>query len=260
MVNMDTKKLGTIAWDIIIWRLSDPWTLYNLGWVKASDITTDTDSERVEVAVHNRASITGNSPAGLINVQFLENIDADKISISTWATNTVTAWVLVSSASQVVAADSYWYNQFIKIENQNGDDSAITVNSVTAWTDWLLVADTDYYIGQNEAGEYGIFIIDSVTVTTLSQTMTLDYDYTPNASVESRLTREYRNDELLGAKIVTKVDVDWKINIYTLESCIFKGQYKISVVDLAIAGDLEGTTWVFELSRGADIVHVIETL
>jgi len=178
----------------------------------------------------------------------------------TGATVTVTAATLVSGATQTVLADSYEFNQFIKIENQNGNGGAITVNSVTGGTDGLLVADTDYYIGQNEAGEYGIFIIDSATVTTVSQNMVLDYDYTPNASVTCRNTRKYQNDVLLGAKIVTAANDAGEVNTYTLESCIFKGQYKISVLDLAIAGDLDGTTGALELSRGADIVHNIETL
>jgi hypothetical protein len=257
---MDTQKLGTVAWDLIIWRLSDPATLINLGWVKALDITTDTDSERVDIAAHNRTAITGNSPAGIIAVQFLENIDAEKISVLTGATVTVTAATLVAGAIQTALADSYAFNQFIKIANQNGNWSVIVVNSVTAGTDGLLVDWTDYEVGQNSAGEYGIFILDSLTVTTVSQAMVIGYDYTPNASVTCRNTRKYQNDVLLGAKIVTAANDAGEVNTYTLESCIFKGQYKISVLDLAIAGDLDGTTGALELSRGADIVHNIETL
>lgn len=260
MTNMDTKKLGTIAGDLLVWKLSDPATVVNLGWVKTLDATVDTDAERVEVSVHNRASITGNSPVGTINVQFLENVDADKISMLTGATVSAVAGTLVSGATQTVLADSYAFNQFIKIENQNGDGSAITVNSVTGATDGLLVAWTDYYVGQNTAWEYGIFIIDSLTVTTVSQNLTVDYDYTPNASVTVTNTRKYKNDTMLGAKIVTDPDADGKVNVYTLESCIFKGQYKINVVDLAVAWDLEGTTGTFELSRGANMTHKIETL
>jgi len=82
-----------------------------------------------------------------------------------------------------VSSGSWNYNNFIRITNQNGDGSAITVNSVTGATDGLLVAGTDYYVGQNDDGEYGIFIIDSATVTTETQDITIDYDYTPNSSI-----------------------------------------------------------------------------
>lgn len=95
-------------------------------------------------------------------------------------TYTAVAGTPVSGAEQVVASGAWGYNDFILIENQNYNLGAITINSVTGGTDGALVADTDYFVGTNERGEYGIFIIDSATVTTLSQTMTIDYDYTPS--------------------------------------------------------------------------------
>lgn len=88
----------------------------------------------------------------------------------------------VVGASQTAASGSWNYNKFIKIENQNGDGSIISVTSVTGGTDGLLTVDVDYYIGRNDLGEYGIFIIDSATVTTEAQDMVIVYDYTPNAS------------------------------------------------------------------------------
>lgn len=95
---------------------------------------------------------------------------------------TPVAGVLVPGAVQVVASGAWSYNNFISIENQNGDGGIITVNSVTGSVDGLLVAETDYFIGQNELGTWGIFVIDSVTLSTEVQTITIDYDYTPNVS------------------------------------------------------------------------------
>ncbi len=88
----------------------------------------------------------------------------------------------VSGATQVVASGSWGYNDPFIIENQNGDETQLTINSVTGGTDSLLVADTDYFIGQDENGLTIITVIDSATVSTLSQTMTVDYDYTPSAT------------------------------------------------------------------------------
>ena len=95
---------------------------------------------------------------------------------------TEVAGTLVSGATQVVASGAWAYKQFIPIANQNGSGGAITINSVTGGTDEALTADTDYYLGQNDAGTRGIFIIDSETVTTLDQSITIDYDYTPSES------------------------------------------------------------------------------
>lgn len=94
---------------------------------------------------------------------------------------TSTAATIVSGAEQVVASGAWGYNDFIKITNQNGDLSAITINSVTGGTNGALVAGTDYFAGTNSNGESGIFVIDSTTVTTEAQTITINYDYTPVA-------------------------------------------------------------------------------
>jgi hypothetical protein len=95
---------------------------------------------------------------------------------------TAVAGALVEGAEQVIASGSWKYNKFIKIANQNSDLGAITINSVTLGTNGAIVADTDYYAGQDENGNRGIFIIDSATVTTEAQSVTIDYDYTPAAS------------------------------------------------------------------------------
>jgi len=87
----------------------------------------------------------------------------------------------VAGATQDITSGNWAYNKFILIENQNGDGSVITVNSVTGSVDSTLTVDVDYYVGQNDAGEYGVFIIDSVNVTTLVQDIEIDYDYTPDA-------------------------------------------------------------------------------
>jgi hypothetical protein len=86
----------------------------------------------------------------------------------------------VAGATQTASSGSWAYNKFILIENQNYNVTAITVNSVTGGTDGLLTVDVDYYVGQNSKGQYGVFIIDSVNVTTTAQDMVIDYDYTPS--------------------------------------------------------------------------------
>ena len=94
------------------------------------------------------------------------------------------AGTLVSAEAQIVASGDWAFNDFIKFEHQNGDGSAIIVNSVTGGTDGLLTVDDDYYAGKNENGEYGIFVIDGIIATTEDQSLTIGYDYTPNAAVK----------------------------------------------------------------------------
>lgn len=121
---------------------------------------------------------------GTLELQQIEIFDEDALDIirgSLDVTENI-AGTIVSSAAQVVASGAWNYNKFILIENQNGDGSIIVVNSLTGGTDGALVEDTDFYVGRNDAGAYGVFIIDSVTVTTEAQSMTFDYDYTPNAT------------------------------------------------------------------------------
>lgn len=89
---------------------------------------------------------------------------------------------LVAGEEQVIASGGWAYNSPVLIENQNGDGSVVTVNSVTGSVDGALVANTDYFIGLDSQGNCVITLINSVTITTLAQTITIDYDYTPNAS------------------------------------------------------------------------------
>ena len=96
-------------------------------------------------------------------------------------TTTDVAGTPVAGATQVVASGSWSFNGITLIENQNGDGTVPTVNSVTAATDGLLVENTDYIVVQQGSEGWGIIILDSATVTTESQNYTIDYDYTPSA-------------------------------------------------------------------------------
>jgi hypothetical protein len=90
---------------------------------------------------------------------------------------------LVEDEEQTVTSGNWGFNDPIVVEHQNGDGSFLTINSVTAGTDGLLVAETDYFVGQDGNGDTVITVIDSATVTTEAQNLVINYDYTPNASV-----------------------------------------------------------------------------
>jgi hypothetical protein len=67
------------------------------------------------------------------------------------------------------------------IENQNGDGSLPTINSVTGSVDGALVLDTDYFVTKLPEAGWAIYVVDSVSVTTESQDIVINVDYTPAA-------------------------------------------------------------------------------
>lgn len=99
---------------------------------------------------------------------------------------TTTAAAIVNNHTYAVPSGSWTYDNFIAFDHQNGDGSKITPDSVTGSTDGLLVLNTDYFIVKDENGLWGITVLDSATVTTQTQTMTIVFDYTPAASKNMR--------------------------------------------------------------------------
>lgn len=166
-----------------------------------------------------RAMVTGDMEELDLSVMF-----ALRGEIDTYDT---AAAAEVAGATQLVTAGNWGYNDFIKIENQMGDGTQPTVNSVTGSTDGLLAEDTDYFIGQDERGDWGIFIIDSTDVTTESQDITIDYDYTPNAS---RTLESGGSGVEMTAKVVrlTNTDENGEILRLTLWKAYYDANHNIT--------------------------------
>jgi len=138
------------------------------------NVQADNGPDPIEGVAEHELAIT----AELLEM-YIPTLDTIRGGIDTTGTTTGS---LVPGATQVVASGAWGYNDPFEVENQNGDLTILTINSVTGGTDGLLVANTDYFIGQDEEGKTVITVIDSVTVTTESQTITVDYDYTPFAT------------------------------------------------------------------------------
>lgn len=84
----------------------------------------------------------------------------------------------VAGATQVIS--SGWVkNTFYSIENQNGDATVPTINSVTGSVDGALTVDTEYIVVKQGSEGWGIILLDAIT--TDAQNITIDYDYTPSA-------------------------------------------------------------------------------
>ena len=116
---------------------------------------------------------------------------------------------LVDDAMQKVAAGTWAFGKFIKIEHQNHDLGEIDISSVKGdQTDYTTVAG-DYVLVQDAAGNWGIIVNDSEggggTNTDIEHTLTIEYEYTPAAikklasggrlSIEPRIVRITNTNE-----------------------------------------------------------------
>jgi hypothetical protein len=95
---------------------------------------------------------------------------------------TSTAGTPVAAASQVIASGDWAFDVPFELEGQNATGLVQTITSVTGSVDGPLVARTDYVSAKNSNNKWGIAVTDSATVTTLEQTITVVYGYTPAAS------------------------------------------------------------------------------
>ena len=180
-----------------------------------------------------------------INMDTIAVLDAGHVILST------VAGVEVAGATQVIASGDWNYNTFIQIENQMGDGTSPTVNSVTLGTDGALVEETDYFVSQNENGEWGVFIIDSATVTTLNQTVTIDYDYTPNASKKLTVNQSGKKT----AKVMRIINEDNDGKLFKLD--IENGTNK-SPITFDFAGDEEEDVAVMAVEFHGDFVELVD--
>jgi len=180
-----------------------------------------------------------------INLTNLAVLDGGLLSISN------TAGTIVNNASQVIASGAWAFNKFIEIANQNGNGTSPTVDSVTGGTDGALVAGTDYYVGQNAEGKWGIFIIDSTDVTTLSQAITIVYDYTPNAS--KKLTFADSGNKTLKCMRLINTDEDSK----TFKIDIENGT-NFTPISIDFAGDDEEDVAILPIQFQGDVVEIVD--
>ena len=150
----------------------------------------------ISVGVRNhRAAIQGN----LMEIS-LDNLHLIRGGIDNYDTE---AGTIVEGAEQVITAGNWALGKFILIEYQNHDKSEITINSVEG-NSTLYVADTDYTLVQDSAGNWGIIVLDTET-TDITHHLTIDYDYTPAAkkvfksggkiSIEPRVVRITNKNE-----------------------------------------------------------------
>lgn len=155
----------------------------NMG-VLSGGVTVTHNFDKEEIESGNKSKISSKIKNETLALEPTElwtwDLNAiQKISAGIYTVENV-AGTIVSGATQTVESGDWLYDMFIPIENQNGSGGAITVNSVTGGTDGVITVDSDYTLGKNALGVYGMFIEDGATLTTESQDLVIDYDYTPS--------------------------------------------------------------------------------
>lgn len=113
----------------------------------------------------------------------LWEIDPDTLASMNkgWITKTAVAGTEVAWATQAIANPTAW--QIVELEGQMHDLSLVSVTWVSGSTDGALTVNTDYVVIKWPGGKSNIYFIAGGNITTMSQTFTVTYTYTPAASV-----------------------------------------------------------------------------
>lgn len=189
----------------------------------------------------------------VITFDWLEPRDMARIenALKGLQTKTIVAGTPVTGATQDIEASTVALGDFIEIANQNGDGSAITINSVTQDPDGTpatLTANTDYILTKNSQGEYGIALV-SESSADVTKKITIDYDYTPNASVQLEgggglKAATYRFMRIEG------VDPDGKALDVELDECSLDGDWTFPFLEAEKAGDIGKMSLSFRMKKG----------
>jgi hypothetical protein len=122
--------------------------------------------------------ITGAEVTATLHEWTLKTLE--KLGLGTVTTVTATP---VSGQTLNVASGAWDYSTFIPVTDQ----PSATIASVAGSTNPTLVAGTDYHVITDDEGVTGIVVLDSDTVTTATQALTITYGYTPIASKTIKL-------------------------------------------------------------------------
>jgi len=163
-----------------VWVGSEAGDVVDLGAVRNVKFTAV--QNRTKVDSDNRGTIVNKVRlSGVIEFDWLEPGDLTKLDVmfAGMVTKTATAGDLVNNYVQTVNSGSWSLNEFIAFTYQDADATAPNIDSVTGGTDSTLTVNVDYIVVQHDDGRWGIIILDSATVTTESQNVVIQFDYTP---------------------------------------------------------------------------------
>lgn len=191
-------------------------------------------------------------PECVIEGTFLENFDVALLDIVLPGTRTNTAGSATPVTAEILldypTIATWAINQMLPAAFKNGDGtkvSSIVVKHGAA----TLVLNTDYAVVLMEDGRTGIARIGAAL--TLTGDITIDYSYTPNASANFAFT----NQQMEIPKLIVKIEAAdpddiTKKRIITLSGARFSGDYVLDFLDVVEAGDVNGSSFSFDLDKG----------
>lgn len=163
------RKQETDSWQKIVFQNGSN---YSVNTETSSIAFDDVGDVRDEVADE---TVTINTSSGqVLNLDYIELISGGLY------TKTTTDATPVSGATQDITG-GYEFDKAYMIENQNGDSSEPTINSVTqdpSGTPVTLTADTDYVVFNLPEVGWAISFFDTVDTDNTAD-IEIDYDYTP---------------------------------------------------------------------------------
>lgn len=235
-----------------IWVGDDAGSVVDLGAVRnvrfiGQKIGLKVDSDNRGTII-NKARINGR-----IEFDWLEAGNMAKIAevFKGLVTAATVAGDLVNNYSQVVASGDWAYNTFIPFTYQDADGTAPNIDSVTGGTDSTLTVNVDYIVTQHDDGRWGIMVLDSATVTTLTQTITIQFDYTPAVSQTltggTSQTATNRYVKIIGPS----EDAAGTTRDVVLAEAVATSDILLQFLDVEAANDVGVMPVVFESNKGS---------
>ena len=216
-------------------------TWYNVGPIRGLEVNEDLTS--VDIEFDNTASRKYVSKQEFTaTFQQMQRLNSTLLQILRNGVDefTTTAGTPVAGGTQLIASP-FTPNDFYAIEYQNGDGTIITINSVTGSVDGALTADDDYHLVVDDNGIYGIIlntVAGGTNITTVTQTVTIDYDYTPSASFKVEVGGASELPYIMMKFETITQEADGTAGLFT--SICYRGQQE------------EGTTWVYTQDEADD--------
>jgi hypothetical protein len=236
-----------------LWVGDDSGSLVDMGALRNIRFT----SEMITTIINsdNRGEIIRKSRMpGKIEAELLEPGDADTLEniFKGLVAKSSVAGSIVNNYSQVIASGEWAYNTFIPFDFNDADGTNVNIDSVTLGTNGAIVANTDYHTFQHHDGRWGIIIVDSSTVTTLAQTVTIQFDYTPAASkVLTGGTNQTASPRYVKI-IAPSEDSALLTREIVLESALATSPMLLAFVEVESAGDVGVMPVTFESRKGTE--------
>jgi hypothetical protein len=191
----------------------------------------------VDILSDNRGSLKKfANMSATISATLLETQDPDKFQLLFNSERTLVAGTPVNVTDEVVGTTVASGTTYT-LANRNGDGMEVSS---------IVVTDED-----GAFTDFVVSVVDgrtNIVFTSASNgETTVNYTYTPNASVEQVVTTGV--NELKNFEVKLEVTLDTKVRTITIASATLNSEYSTNFADIVEAGDIAGSNVTFESNR-----------